>query len=342
MLGGEPPGRPLTPAHQAPNRPEPRASVTSVRHDVPRNAGRGSEVGHPERRGPRYGYGRCVPFFEPLPPLPEPGEEQPTGWRPPLWDRPSEASIGAPVPVAALLAKTDRVALALANVAAYPNGFTFEVLIQRNPMAPRRANEHPSLFMGPPRMRRGPRIGFEFGNGTRVVEASPVPTRVRSVLLSTGSTDRDDRGIPTTPILRTQGGGGGSHDRFEIQSPSTCSTPTPPCWPAAPARRSSRTRATHPPSSRPVSPSAASNSCARLAATNDPARVPPSSSPYARSSSRSTPPSRLSSASNATAATVPKVSWSGSCSDSSPSPPRSGTTTTLASPAYGPSPPYGH
>ena len=105
-----------------------------------------------------------MPFFDPLPPLPEP-QEQPTGWRPPLWDRPSEAILGAPVPINALLAKTERVAVALANVSAYPNGFAFDLVIIGNPMTPR-PDVAPDGVMGGPGMRRGPRVGFEFADGT--------------------------------------------------------------------------------------------------------------------------------------------------------------------------------
>ena len=69
----------------------------------------------------------------------------------------------------------------------------------------------------------------------------------------------------------------------------------------------------------------------RPARPNAPA--PSSSSHCARSSNRSTTPSRASSTSNATAATPPPGSWSASCSASSPSPQPSGTTTTPASPS---------
>ncbi len=65
------------------------------------------------------------------PPLP-PG----TGWRPPAWDRPSEAVLGAVVPVNLLLGRNDDYAFALDELRAYPNGFTFSVVILRNPLVP--------------------------------------------------------------------------------------------------------------------------------------------------------------------------------------------------------------
>jgi hypothetical protein len=152
-----------------------------------------------------------MPFFDPLPPLPEP-QEQPTGWRPPLWDRPSEAILGAPVPINALLAKTGRVAVALANVSAYPNGFAFDLVIIGNPMTPRDPMSHRMGMMGGPGMRRGPRVGFEFADGTRVAEGGPMPFPGHVMTLTA---QKDPQGIPTTPILVSRGGGGGS-DRYSM------------------------------------------------------------------------------------------------------------------------------
>jgi hypothetical protein len=80
---------------------------------------------------------------------------------------------------------------------------------------------------------------------------------------------------------------------------------------------SSPTRATPRPSSRPAWPTTASNLFARPAVTNGPGAALPSSSRYARSSSPSTPLSRPSSASNVTAPTADKASWSECSNDSS-------------------------
>jgi hypothetical protein len=146
-----------------------------------------------------------MPFFEPLPPRPEPST-QPTGWRPPLWDRPSEAIMGAPVALAALLAKTERLAVAVGHFAAYPNGFTFHLTINGNPMTPRDPMRH-GVMMGPPGMRRGPRVGFEFADGSRAPEGGPLPFQGQLMRAHAG---RDDSGIPTTPVLMSLGGGGGT------------------------------------------------------------------------------------------------------------------------------------
>jgi hypothetical protein len=37
-------------------------------------------------------YRSGMPFFEPLPPEPDPSVPVPTGWVPPAWDRTSEAA----------------------------------------------------------------------------------------------------------------------------------------------------------------------------------------------------------------------------------------------------------
>lgn len=144
-----------------------------------------------------------MPFFEPRPPLPDPEEARPTGWVPPLWDRPSEATLGAPVPLVELLATTDRLALVLGEVVAYPNGFTFTILIQGNPMAPR-APSRSGMLTGPGAMFRAPRVGFAFADGTLVREEYST------------SLPKDERGIPTVAILRSQGGGG-SDRRYELR-----------------------------------------------------------------------------------------------------------------------------
>jgi hypothetical protein len=130
-----------------------------------------------------------------------------------MWDRPSEAILGAPVAVCALLAKTDRVAVALANVAAYPNGFAFDLVIIGNPMTPRDPGAHGrGMIMGGPGMRRGPRVGLEFADGTRVAEGVPMPFTGHMLTITA---QKDPQGIPTTPILVSRGGGGGS-DRFQM------------------------------------------------------------------------------------------------------------------------------
>lgn len=139
--------------------------------------------------------------------------EQPTGWAPPLWDRPSEAIMGTSVGISALVAKSDRVAVALGHFEAYPNGFTFQLIIRGNPMAPRPGDlTRPGAMMlraGPPGMQRGPRLGLEFSDGQRVVEG-------HGFELMRSQDGKDDQGIPTSPVLMPRGGGGGS-DHFAMR-----------------------------------------------------------------------------------------------------------------------------
>jgi len=173
-----------------------------------------------------------MPFFEPLPPLPpEPEPQQSTGWVPPVWDRPSEALLGAPVGIALMLGRNARVAIVLDTVRAYPNGFAFALGLVRNPQVPRDPMGHPFMRMGHPRGLRGPRVGFEFSNGTRVRFGGPSAPGfpgfgvATQLLAARGPGPRprnpfgylvDDDGVPVEPVLVPRGGGG-SDDRYEMR-----------------------------------------------------------------------------------------------------------------------------
>jgi hypothetical protein len=135
-------------------------------------------------------------FFEQQPP--DAFETKAREWAPPIWDRPSEGVLGVLIPVAHVLGQTDRVALALDSLRAYPNGVVFETVIVPNPRQPRRSLAE---FTGP---ERWPRIGVEFSDGRRAGQGS---TRRPDELA------KDDNGIPTEPFLRHffGGGGGGSY-----------------------------------------------------------------------------------------------------------------------------------
>jgi len=108
---------------------------------------------------------------------------------------------------------------------------------------------------------------------------------------------------------------------------------TPHCSPDAATRSWSRTRTTSAASSKPSWPRLGWTCYARPARVRLHGREPGSSSHYARSSSRSTTPSRASSTSNNTAGTPPPECGSASCNASWPWPPPSGTTTAPASPS---------
>jgi len=192
----------------------------------------GSEAAERPVRAVRAGYRSPMPFFEPLPELPEPEASQPTGWRTPLWDRPSEALVGAPVGAAVVLAKTDEVALVLDNLHAYPNGFAFSLAILRNPMTPRPAGPGVVGF-GHPHGVRGPRVGFEFSNGAQAREGGPgyfggFPPggAVTQTLMATSRSTAEREPRRRNPLVRRhphrtgvdvtrrRGGGG---DRYEMR-----------------------------------------------------------------------------------------------------------------------------
>lgn len=170
-----------------------------------------------------------MPFFEPLPPPPpDPSPNQPSGWRPPIWDRPSEALLGVSVESAILLGKSERVAVVFDNVHAYPNGFQFSLSILGNPMVPRDPMARGPMLIGP-RGLRGPRIGFEFSNGTRAQVGGsgrpsfPGPGATSQMLVSTRQDAAarnpfgvpvDDDGVPVEPVLMPRGGGGNGQ-RFD-------------------------------------------------------------------------------------------------------------------------------
>jgi hypothetical protein len=133
-------------------------------------------------------------FFEP-PPLrePEPEPEQPP------WIGPPENELGVPVPLRLLLARTDDVAVALVDVAAYSTGLEFRMEVRLrahdelvDPFGmqmrhPRRAAEAgiPDEVL---------RFGFELPDGRRVTNISPFP-----------HAEEAQEG----PVLMQRGGGGG-------------------------------------------------------------------------------------------------------------------------------------
>jgi hypothetical protein len=65
-------------------------------------------------------------FFDSIPQPPPP---EPERWRQPAWMRPDTVIPGS-VPAEVLLVRTDRVAVAVGSVCAYPNGFEFTVHVR--------------------------------------------------------------------------------------------------------------------------------------------------------------------------------------------------------------------
>jgi hypothetical protein len=138
-----------------------------------------------------------------------------------------------------LLAKTDQFAVVFDDVHVYPNGFTFGLGIIGNPRVARDPMGHGPMGFGPRLQQRGPRIGFEFSDGTRAqVGGRSIPSGAGStqMLLATAHADAPRNpwgvrvgpdGIPLEPVLMMRGGGGSS-DRF---NQSFWCFPLPPAGP---------------------------------------------------------------------------------------------------------------
>ena len=157
-------------------------------------------------------------FFGPPPDVPEmPG---PPKWGPPLWDRAAEDTLGISVGMSELLAVTDEHAVVFEDVHAYPNGFTFDLVIMSNPNIPidhtDMAMRHRSMF------RSGPRLGLEFADGSVASTEQPgmpvIPGggswSTMSLTAEAPGASRpgfDADGVPLGHVLRMQGGGGGQH-----------------------------------------------------------------------------------------------------------------------------------
>ena len=140
-------------------------------------------------------------FFEPAPPPPPERERQ---WGPPAWDRPSEGTLPAVVPVHEIVHCSDRVVAELDYLRVYPNGFTINLFILTNPHLEEAAPASRILAAGQGHVvHRWPRIGVRFADGRTAGREATFPGHL--------DVTKDDRGIPTEPILTMAGGGGGSH-----------------------------------------------------------------------------------------------------------------------------------
>jgi len=137
-----------------------------------------------------------VTFFEPRPP---PRHPDVAPWRPPLWDRPSEGTLGAIVPVGEVVVRDETLIVSIDHLRAFPNGFGIEVVFLRHPDAVHRDHR-------PPIMDRTlwPRIGVRFSDGRKAGTADGG--------LSAFGVPKDAAGIPTEPVIHSMGGGGGETD----------------------------------------------------------------------------------------------------------------------------------
>jgi len=140
-------------------------------------------------------------FFEPLPPPPPKSVGQ---WSAPLWDRPSEGTLPAVLPVGEVVHRSDDAVVELEHLRVYPNGFTVNLLILMNPhLGPRRMELAMFGGAGLDPGQRFPRIGVRFADGRTAGREATFRGHL--------DVAKDDRGIPTEPILTISGGGGGSH-----------------------------------------------------------------------------------------------------------------------------------
>jgi hypothetical protein len=164
-------------------------------------------------------------------PEPEPEPERPRRPAQPPWVAPPRGYVPGGVALRLVLARNDRVAVALTKLAAYPVGFEFELVVLTageeeyglDPMlgGPRR---HPGMPRADPKEAML-RFGIEFADG-------------RSVTNLEGRFPRRDDEPPTEPVLHPGGGSssGGSEWRQDMWV-----WPLPPAgpltfvceWPAA-------------------------------------------------------------------------------------------------------------
>jgi hypothetical protein len=137
-------------------------------------------------------------FFEP-PPTP-PDRPQPTRYRTPPWFGAPAGTLPGVVALELVLARTDTVAVCVSRIAAYPTGFSFEIVTLTDQ---RREDLDPLLFEHPRLQRmRSPgeippelmRFGVRFADGTKVTNTGGMPLRA---------------GKPDGPVMIGGGGGGG-------------------------------------------------------------------------------------------------------------------------------------
>lgn len=136
-------------------------------------------------------------FFEPPPrsALPEPQR-----YRTPPWLGAPRATLPGVVALELILARTDKVAVCVTRLAAYPTGFQFDVLTMT---ADDQRELDPLLFHHHHRRPRGAtdeippdmlRLGIQFSDGSKATNTGGV---------------HHDRNPPAGPIMQGGGGGGG-------------------------------------------------------------------------------------------------------------------------------------
>jgi hypothetical protein len=98
--------------------------------------------------------------------------------------------------VGAIVCRGDEVIASVDHLRVYPNGFGIDLLIMRHPDAAARDGGHVAMH----RTGSWPRVGVRFADGsTAGRDGHPGPFDV----------PKDAAGVPTVPIVRPMGGGGG-------------------------------------------------------------------------------------------------------------------------------------
>jgi hypothetical protein len=161
-----------------------------------------------------------VSFFEPPPPPPR-GEPPEVPQRRPWWGAPGN-ELGAPLPLRLVVARSERVVIAVMGVTAYSTGMEFTLAVRRRPQVWAEGEEieefydddpfdppfgHPRLRMRrqgelPPELLR---FGVQFSDGRKATTVGArFPWGYRG--------DEDENEEPEGPVLIERGGSGGGGD----------------------------------------------------------------------------------------------------------------------------------
>ncbi|HME04427.1 MAG TPA: hypothetical protein VKG38_15510, partial [Solirubrobacteraceae bacterium] len=143
-------------------------------------------------------------FFEPIPPQDESREPR---YRPPPWVSAPDGMLPGVVALELVLAKTDKAAVCLTRIGAYPTGFEIQLLTM---VAEEDSDLDPMLF-GPHRMHhRGRqsreipdgtlRFGVQFADGSKATNAGH-------------HFPENNEDAPQGPVMNPGGGGGGGGSR---------------------------------------------------------------------------------------------------------------------------------
>ena len=147
--------------------------------------------------------------------------QEPREWVAPVWFGPPDDELPVCVPLALVLARSNRAVIALSHVTAYSTGIAIEFVVQSRGVPEREAQrlfheQHMPPIEGDP----APaflRVGVELADGSR---ASNIGGRHQS---------HDPERPPDGPILMQHGGGGGSSGQGRVtMRPGFWMWPVPP------------------------------------------------------------------------------------------------------------------